>query len=69
MAIVMRVLGYIPSLFMDAGIVRLILCVLLTVAGFACSLFLFGMNKDEKSAFVMPLLRRFSRKSVSADEQ
>ena len=69
MAIVMLVLGYIPSLFMDAGIVRLILCVLLTVAGFACSLFLFGMNKDEKSAFVMPLLRRFSRKSVSADEQ
>lgn len=61
---VMLALGFIPSLSMQPGFVRLLLCLLLTTAGFLGTLFLFGISKDEKEAFVQPLLRRLSGKSA-----
>lgn len=60
-AAVMLVLGYIPSVFMDEGIIRFILRGFLTTIGFVISIFLFGMKSYEKEMVLTPILRLLKR--------
>ena len=61
-ALFMLALGYLPRLFLQQGICRLICCVAMTTLGFIVSLFLFGMKRDEKTLVMAPILKLVGRK-------
>ena len=64
MATFMFTLGNIPSIFLQDGFYKFLCCGLMTTLGFVISLFLFGMNFEEREMLQEILKRNFFIKKI-----